>query len=747
MYPILRTPLFLRGARRLALALGMLLGGIALSLACVGISQALEGPSPLGRTPSAAGTPAPANPLSALAYSIRTRYAGTAASGCAGERTVPAIVGVPRLVDVGGSVLPDVSVTVIALPAVGPGPDVLEILVTRLSPAPLRALVEVVITPDSSVPDRVAAGPDGCESGLPGIFSATVTSNDDKLTVLANTVSPAPNLTIIGTAYEADGAARTNATTVEARVSPVPPCVKARIDIAGSNSYRARVETNRPTDLRLKYSNADGGARTVADARVTTFPGDLDLTFTDEKISYTASAPMNKVDLAVESVTPGEWTSRMDVNLTGVPAAATLLRPSPTRLEFATPTGPGIAPTQIGTAVLTFSQFDPSPDLAVVVPTLSPKPDQYLVTRIEPHFNVATAKVLGLSRADIDSGDPVLVDVRHTAGPFHVVADLVGTETRHLDVDVLNLPATATVTYSPEAQTFTYNGSAAISELTADVTSSVPFVGDADESHLRILDLPTGLTGRLDTNGKTLTATMTGGAIGTLEVGVSTGLNQRLPDGQQGLLLKDHAGTPAAPSSYDAFVRVLGLEKATVTWGDTQKADLVHAAGSLVMQIETDNIDAAGTDLDVKGLIQDLPRTALVSYGPGAPATTPVPVDPDILPVHIGDPDQQEPGQGVEKSSFVYKGSDVVGNVDFDVVSSAPLFGRATEAHLNATSLPRGLVVTLFHTIKHADVTTDNGTPGVPGRLGTLHLEVCSPGACDRRPSRTRTGQHPDAPT
>ena len=612
-----------RWARRLALVLGTLLGGAALSVACLGISAALEGAPSALHAPSAASTSTASNPL---AYSIRTKYAADGTSACTGERTVPAIIGVPRLVDVGGNLLPDVSVTVIAVPGIGSAPTVAEILVTKLRP--VRALVEVILSPDGSLPGRVAAGPNGCESGLPGIFSATVTSKADKLTVLANTVAPTPNLTIIGSAYDAVGSARINATTVDARVSPVPPRVKARINIDGPSSYRAHVETNRPTDLQLKYTDADGAARTVADAGITTFPGELDLTFTDEKIAYTASAPMNKVDLAIESVSPGEWTSRMNVNLTDVPAEATLLRPSPTHLTFTTPTGPGIAPTRIGTAVLTFSQFDPDPSLAVVVPTLSPAPDQYLVTRIEPHFNVATAKVLGLSRADIDSGDPVLVDVKHTAGPFHVVADLVGTETRHLNVDVLNLPATATVTYSPEAQTFTYTGSAEIGELTADVTSSVPFVGNADESHLRILDLPTGLTGRLDANGKTLTVAMTGGAIGTLEVGVSSGLNQRLPDNQQGLLLEDHAGTPVAPSSYDAFVRVRGLEKATVAWGDTQKVDLVHTAGSFVMKIEADDIDADGTDLDVDGLIQDLPRTAFVSYGPGAPGPRPFPSIP-----------------------------------------------------------------------------------------------------------------------
>ena len=505
-----------RWVRRVFVALAILLGGAALSVVGMSLAAAGSTPTSLGATTThAVALPSSLGPLDVLKYSIRSQYAAPGATECGGERTVPALIGVPALVNVGGNFLPDVIVTVVAVPGIGTGPDLLELVVTKIHAGQLRALVEVVITPDTALPGRVAAGPDGCATGLPALFSATVTSSETKLAVLATTVAPSPTLSVVGSAFDAVGATRANATEVSAKLSPVPTLVKAVVDIQGAGRYDAHVETSRRTDLDLSYRTSDGAASLFAGAAVRTFPGKLDLTFTDERITYSASAPMDQVNLALETVTPGEWTTDMQVNLTGVPVTATLLRPGPTRLTFTTPSGPGVAPTSIGTAVMTFSEFDPDPDLGVEVPTLTPEADQYLVTRVEPHFTVATAKVLGLSHADIDSGDPVLVDVRHTAGPFHVVADLVGAETRHLDVDVLNLPATAKVTYSPTNQDFTYDGSAVIDELTADLTSSEAFVRNANESHLRILSLPTGLTGRLDATGKTFTARVTEGAIGT----------------------------------------------------------------------------------------------------------------------------------------------------------------------------------------------------------------------------------------
>lgn len=705
-------------------------------LLCLGaaVALSLSGNAPRWtHLPGTSDLRAAASPLDALNYQIRTRYDDGKGGGCANARTIPAKIGIPQLVDVGGSAAKDLLVTVVAVPSVGGSPDILELVVNRVPLGEARARVEVVITPDSATKGRIAAGPDGCETGLPATFSATVKSSSSNLAVLAATVGGTKALTVLGSKYDDLGTSRDNVTDVSARLSPVPTAVTAIIDTVGPSSYRARVTTSIKTDLALSYTDIHGAARTTAKATVDKFPGALDLSFTQQQIKYTACAGMPRVTLDLETVVPTKRTSQMNVVLTDVPSSATLDRKTPSRFTFTTP-------GRVGVAEVTVADFNPG----TTVPTLAPVAGQYLAARVEPEFTVARARILGLTRADIDVDDPVVVDVAHTEAPLTVVADLVeldGTvrQNTHLDLVATPLPATAKVTYSPTRQDFTYEGSRTIDDLEVDVSSSKPFVGNANRSHLGILSLPTGLSGQLDTNAKTFTSTMTdGGRIGQLEIQVTNGSNLRLPAGQQGLRVEDHV------NSYEAFVRILGLEKATVGWGETKMAKLTHDVGSFLVEVHADEIDADGTDVDIHGLIQDLPHVALFAYGPNGVAAgddTPVPqpVDPKLPIPHVGDYDQQEPGGLPAKSIFTYRGSADVAAVDFDVVSSTPLFGRATEAHLDLSSLSREVVVALFHNSKHADVITGDGNHG-PGHLGTLRVELCAPTDCDVQPAKDPNG-------
>src|SRR5207302_7742245 len=138
----------------------------------------------------------------------------------------------------------------------------------------------------------------------------------------------------------------------------------------------------------------------------------------------------------------------------------------------------------------------------------------------------------------------------------------------HLAVKVLDIPARARITYSAATGDFTYQGSSVIGELDADLTSTRPLVATATASHLRLVSVPTGLTGRLDSPGKTFTADLTGGAITTVEAQVTSGADDRLPAGTDGVMLHDH------PGSYVVFLRVSGLQHAAVGWGATQFATL-----------------------------------------------------------------------------------------------------------------------------------------------------------------------------
>lgn len=641
-------------------------------------------------------------PLDRLKYAIRTHY--NSGGGCAGERVRTALIGEPTAVDMGGSFLPDATVTLVAVPGFGGSPDVLQLAVSKTAIGTLRGRVEVIVAPDAAAPERVAFGYDACDTGAPLNFSANISATDSRISMRANTTAPTAALTIIGSAFKDVGGVATDPTALAARMAPVPSTVSAVVEIVGPSSYKATVNTSRPSNMRLGYSDIKGASRMNAVATIETFPGRLDLTFNATEIGYTASAPVDHVGLSLESYKPAEAgdpparTNQLTVDLRGVPTNARLLRTSPTHITFTTPGT--IASTTVG-----FTSFESG----VTLPMLERLDGQYLVAAVTPRYSQAEVRILGLSHADVDAGDPVVVDVTHAAGPFRVAVRVTGTDaaqptvdvTRDLAVHVLDLPATAKVTYSPTTQAFTYDGSAVIEELRADVVSNVVFVDDATTSHLLLRGVPTGLTGRLDTPGKTFTATLTGGSLSLLEAQVTSGPDLRLPDGVQGVALEDH------PGSYAAFFRILGLQHVNVGWSEThQFAEVDHTAGPFHLLVDTDDTDTK--DIEVDGRLLDLPAQARFDHRPSKPINCPrqpCGETPLLITFATDDP------------------TATIAQLTLDVVSAEPLVGNATIVHLIASELPP-LSITVDATGERFLAETTRGT------LGSIGAELCSTTGC-----------------
>lgn len=696
--------------RRWGLAL---LGAGGLSLVGAAVATALTVSINLGGTTVKANVPLPlpsgiTGALDATSYLIRTQHVLPDGS-CGDERTFPATIAVAQALDVDGNSLPDVTVLVTATPGAGPLPTTASITV---SPTPVvgqpRTLVEAILSP-SGDDSRVAAGVDGCEKGLPGTFTANVTKTASNLTVQASTQSPTAALRIFGSTYTAAGSTRVDPLTVSAHVTPVPSTVKASIDTLAAGTYHAAVHTSKPTVLGLSYGSVTGLSSTALTATATTFPGDITVDYSPSAVAYTTpagSAAMDGLDLDLLAKKPADAThaasnTHVHATLSGVPASGTLSLLSPTHYLFT-------APTKIGTAVVTVSSSKPG----VTVPTLAADADQYVVANNAPGVTAAQASVTGLTRAEIDTADPVLVDVAHTAGLFHIDAKITGSDgaVRTLHSDVANLPATAKVTYSPSTQAFSYHGASAITKITADVSSSTPLVANATASHLTLTGVPVDVTGQLDTVAQSFTADLPSGAIGTVEAQVTSGPDTRLADGQQGILIN------ADDSSYVAFVRVLGVEHAHVTWGTTKGADLTHTAGPFLVQV----LDHGRS---LTGRVNALPHVASASFGPA-------------------------PGGGGQQE-VRYSGSDPIASITADSSDPAtPLFGEANEAHLSITGLPVGVTVDYSDggaTVRTSDGRTPTPIPGPLARtttgdpitietglgtIDTITFTACSTGDC-----------------
>lgn len=720
MYPMYSSTAVVRNLLR---ACAALIGAALLSAVGLGIANALGITLPLG--PVTATVSITGTPLDAVGYTIRTQYATT--GGCGNERNVSSAIGVPTPVDVGGSPLPDVLVTLVAVPTSALGaPDVVELAVTNLAVgSPLKALVEVIIAPSTSDPKRIALGYDACEHGAcehgaPATYNSSVTATPSRITMKNTTVGPKGSLSVLGSIYKAVGSTRVDPTAVTARLAPVPRTLNADVDLLPDSTYHALVKTNAPTDLHLTLNDATGPKYAKVDAVVESFPGQLDVTFNPSVIGYTASAPINHLKVDVESYAPAPTgmpaasVSRIRADLFGVPVSSTITR-SATKdtqtqdrsdlqdtIEFSTP-----APGKITSATINYASFLPGQ----TVPVLAPLADEYLVADIGLDHVVAEARLFDLSSAEITSGDLVVLDLKHRKSVLNADVTVASrtsptarTVTRHVTGQVTKLPATARVTYRASTQAFTYGGSEKIDDLTVDLVSSVPLVAHtgADRSHLRLVSVPTGLTGRLNSGAKTFTATMAdGAAITTVEAQVTSGPDIRLPDGQDGILLTQES------DRYVIFARISGLKSATVGWGSTVTADLTHKAGSFVVDANMADSDGDGVyddRVDIDGLIQDLPARARIDYTAGEPATAAGPEVPTTL---------------------VYQGSEEINQIVVKVVSQKPLV-KIPGSYLHPDTLTMRILgmpggrTTVSNAVAGSSVTTTKGA------IGQTEIELCS---------------------
>jgi len=715
MYPTYRSTELVRNLLR---GVAALVGAAAFSTIVIGIANALSITLPLG--PVTATVSVTGTPLDKLGYTIRSQYAATGT--CGGERAVQGVIGVPTFVDVGGTALPDVLVTLVAVPgSVVGAPDVVELSVSNLKVgAPLKALVEVIITPSTSSPERIALGYDACESGAPAIYNSYVTATPSRITLRNTTTGPQGSLTVLGSMYDAVGNTRANPTAVTARTAPVPRTLTADVDILPASAYHAVVKTNVPTDLRLTLDDTTGPKYTRLDASVESFPGQLDVDFNPALIGYTASAPINHLKVDVESYEPApagrpaSSVSRINADLFGVPASSTISRASTKEIQtqdradlqdklvFSTP-----APGKITSATITYASFLPGR----TVPVLTPLADEYLVADIGLDHVVAQARLFDLSSAEITSGDLVVLDLTHRKSVLNADVTVASrttptarTVTRHVTGRVATMPATARVTYRASTQAFTYSGSDKIDELTVDLVSNVPLISNtgADRSHLRLVSVPTGLTGRLNSAAKTFTATMGDGeAITTVEAQVTSGPDIRLADGQDGVLLTQES------DRYVVFARVSGLKSATVGWGSTVTADLTHKAGSFVVDANVADSDGDGVfddRLDIDGLIQDLPARARIDYTAGKPAIA---------------------ASSEVPTTLVYEGSEVINQIVVKVVSQKPLveipgsYRHPDTLTMRILAMPGGRT-TVSNAVAGSSVTTTQGS------IGQTEIELCS---------------------
>jgi len=657
--------------------------------------------------PAGAG---PLDSLDSLHFVLRYQTAGFHGADCGNDRYKTGTIGLPMTVDLGGNAVPDVAVEVVAIPGVGNQPSRLQMNTRKLTTESLKSLIEVVLNP-SADSSRVAFGYDGCETGTPKSFGASITSSASKLT-LDTTISGAQdNLTILGSSFTTGPSnTRRNPTALAARLDPVPKNLAAIVNFLPNDAYTATITPSSATEIGVDFTKIAGPRTMHLTGALKTLKNKIDFDFSPTNIHYKTGSAFTTVNVQLDSYTPAAGTTpgvtdRLGIDLVDVPKEAGVTRTGKA-IEFTAPAG------KIGRTTVNYSSREDGG--APLGPLTIPDAPEFVAGNINIGSLNARARILGLSHAIIDTGDPVVVDVTHDAGVL--LMDVSHTSkceapceddepafiTRQLNVGVRDIPSTARVTYSPSTGEYTYTGGATIGELTADLTSSVPLVDDADESHLRLVGVPTGLTGRVNSVAKTFDAHLTNGAITTTEVQLTSEEDERLADGTDGVMLHDHE------DKYVVFMRISGLSHATVGWADTQFATVTHAPGPFVMEIAADDPDSDNTPMTVNGTISNLPGVAHVAYTPARKGRFFPP--PRRLP---------------RPMTFVYEGSELINELRVEAVAGEELNDSGvTTVRVLAKRVPG---MTLVQN-DAAGTTTANTADGT--NIGYLEVEACSPNGC-----------------
>jgi hypothetical protein len=662
-----------------------------------------------------------------LGYQIHT-FGG---NGCATNRTVNALYGVPTPVDLGGSALPDVVVLVAPIPAL-PGvnnPTTLNLSVTRLSSAPLPAMVEAIIAPSGqSDPSRVALGYNGCASTAPANFTTQVVSQPTHLSLNVHPSGAGANLDVIAASYTqpASGTTPVNPTTVSLEVAPVPSSLAASVDILPGSQYKAHITSAVATQATLDYLNQSATNTTTAHLTLTDLPTTSDITFSPTGGSYSMSAAVDIATLTVTSVTPGQPTLYVNATATGLPTVASFAEDGPTHASFTTP-------GTIGNIAVRYASYTGNPTL----PPLPTSIGQYLDASITSALTVADVQLANVGSSGVDWGNTVKLDLAHRAGPFAL--DVTAPTSNpagavHVTGLIQDLPANIHVTYNGTTQAATYSGDGVINQMVFDATTTgAPFVGRANAAHLVLTSVPAGLSTALDSAGESFNATMSApgqngpvGTLGGVELTLSNGTTRPTPTGD-GLVFYDPSPptpTPPASAPYEVILRASNLHSAAFGWGRPISVDIDHQAApfSINAQIATGTVvNNVQQVVTIIGTLADLPGVAHVQYY--SPIGPPV-LTEDIVPLGGG-----AGGISLEPtdSRLIYKADSAMHSLQLNVDSTTPLTHDANQVRATLTDLPTSL--DLDFSDQNSTFTANATITGTPlGRLVASvgsHLDSC----------------------
>lgn len=256
---------------------------------------------------------------------------------------------------------------------------------------------------------------------------------------------------------------------------------------------------------------------------------------------------------------------------------------------------------------------------------------------LESHYAFAV-RLSGLRLVSVSTAAPYALDIRKDAGPF-LVNLAQGARTTRLEI--LNLPTSLQATLDP-AGSLSYQASASIASLIADVTDPAGVAGRATKFHLDVGGLPPALSLSFSAD-SSVSLDAGEGSIGHLEMTATSGPPVEVEAGYDGVVLDD------LQDRYGLAVRMTGLRSASVSTAPPYSLTLVKSASPFLIRLT----QPART---TRVAVHDLPGIFGATLDPAG--------------------------------HFSYTASAGIGFLTATLTGTEPVLGRATRVQLDMTSLP-----------------------------------------------------------
>jgi hypothetical protein len=273
--------------------------------------------------------------LDLATYRVHTVRRNT--DGTVTDRTVNAVVGVPRPVNVDASALspPDLVVEVLPAP---PNRVVLEI--ARLGGGSLPLSVELLFDLPGPANGGVAVGYDALDSSAPGSFSTSLTFSSTPTTsdlgLDVNTGKSTSPLVLVGDLFtRGQGGSRIDPTSTRVRLDPVPSHIGARVATeVTANSVKADLSADVPTVAGVTVNETKAGRQRAVTALLDRLPRSTAVEIISDpdahhdELRYEAASSIAAVTATVAD-TGGAAQTKVTATAKNVPTAMTLTLDSP----------------------------------------------------------------------------------------------------------------------------------------------------------------------------------------------------------------------------------------------------------------------------------------------------------------------------------------------------------------------------------------------------------------------------------